>query len=210
MIKKIAVIVILGIIGTPIHLFGKVQKQETTINYKKYIDQIDKFFNSIKTLKADFIEINKYGKQSSGIFALKKHPAMLKMDYINPATKIVIVKNNKLIYYDKELKEKTKTSLYSSPLAFIADSEINLNKSLKVISCAEKDNNLVIAVRKKDDPEEEYGIVVLTFSQKPFSLIKWEIFPKSDLIDTTPLVQLYLQNQVINKNLSDKEFFGYD
>lgn len=173
---------------------------------KKYVNQVEQFFNNITTFRSDFIEINSRGWQSSGLFMLKRRPAMLKMDYTAPPTKIIIVKNNKVIYYDKELKEKSITSVYSSPLAFFLDQKVNISDNLEVILCIKTNNALTIIFRKKNDKDEENGIVSLVFSLNPFQLIGWEIYRRSNQMDTEIPTRIYLKNQKINQNISDGEF----
>ncbi len=210
MIKKIFAITIFSIVCVAI-VSGKTSKNETKQYQKqKYVEKIENFFNNIKTFSADFIEINRTGKQSIGTFLLKRRPTKLKMDYKTPPTKAITVKDNKAVYYDKELKEKTKSSIYSSPLAFLLDTKVDLHKNIEVISYIEKKDTLIIVFRKKDDIDDEYGAVAMIFSLKPFMLVRWEIYRSSNQIDIEIPILVYLQNQKINQNISDKEFDEYE
>ena len=186
------------------------EKEINGADVQKYLKQVEQFFNSISTFKSDFIEISSKGWQSSGSFCMKRQPAMLKMDYKIPPTKIIIVKNNKVIYYDKELKEKSVTSVYSSPLAFFLDSKVNICENLEVISCLKMDSMLVMVFRKKDDKDEENGVVALIFSLKPFQLTGWEIYRNSAQMDIEIPIRVYLKEPKINQKISDDEFNGYD
>lgn len=177
---------------------------------QKYLKQIEQFFNNISTFQSDFIEINSKGWQSSGSFVLKRRPAMLKMDYMSPPTKIIIVKNNKVIYYDKELKEKSVTSVYSSPLAFFLDFKVNFRDNLEVISHLKTNSTLVVVFRKKNDTDEENGVVALVFSLKPFYLIGWEIYKRSNQMDIEIPIRVYLKKQKIDQKISENEFREYD
>lgn len=186
------------------------QKEISDGDIQKDLKRIEQFFNSINTFKSDFIEINSKGMQNSGFFILKRRPAMLKMDYTIPPTKIIIVKNNKVNYYDKELKEKSITSVYSSPLAFFLDSKVNIRDNLETISHLKTNSTLVVVFRKKNDTDEENGVVALVFSLKPFQLAGWEIYRKSDQMDIETPICVYLKKQKINQKISDDEFKGYD
>lgn len=193
-----------------IPLVSGKQKEIKNKDIQKDLKQIEQFFNSINTFKSDFIEINSKGMQNSGSFILKRQPAMLKMDYTIPPTKIIIVKNNKVIYYDKELKEKSITSIYSSPLAFFLDSKVTIQDNLETISHLKTSSMLVVVFRKKNDTDEENGVVALVFSLKPFQLAGWEIYRKSDQMDIEIPIRVYLKKQKINQKISDDEFKGYD
>lgn len=206
MIKKAFMVAFFSIVCTAL-VCGKTSEKA---DQQRYIEKIENFFNRIKTFSADFIEISRIGKQSMGTFVLKRRPTKLKMDYKTPPEKIIIVKDNKALYYDKELKEKTKSSIYSSPLAFLLDPKVDLRKNVEVISCNEANDTLTIAFKKKGGAEDEHGAIVLTFSLNPFILVKWEIYRGSDRIGTEIPVQVYLQNQKIDQKVFDNSFDGYD
>lgn len=205
MIRKKIFAIIIAIIFSPIIVCG-APKCPSKTEVQKYAKKINDFFNSINTFRADFIEISSRGQVSSGIFILKKRPAMLKMDYAMPSTKTITVKKNKVIYYDKELKEKSVTSVYSSPLAFFLDSKINILSNLETVFCMEKNGKLLIVFRKKDDPDEENGAVALSFDLKPFKLTGWEIYKKSSQINTEAPIEVILEKQKINQEIPDEEF----
>ena len=207
MIKKIFIICF-ALLFIP--FASGTEKKISGMDVQKYLKQVEQFFNSISTFKSDFIEISSKGWQSCGSFAMKRHPAMLKMDYKIPPTKIIIVKNNKVIYYDKELKEKSVTSVYSSPLAFFLDPKINIRENLEVISCLKMNSMLVMVFRKKGDKDEENGVVALIFSLKPFQLTGWEIYRNSTQMDIEIPIRVYLKEPKINQKISDDEFKGYD
>ena len=203
-IKRVLIIFVL-LFASPVLSF---QKALNNTDIQKYVKQIEQFFNNISSFQSDFVEINSRGWQSLGFFRLKRRPAMLKMDYTDPPTKTITVKNNKVIYYDKELKEKSVTSVYSSPLAFFLDPKINIRDNLEIISCLKTNNALMVAFRKKNDKDEENGVVVLAFSLNPFLLTGWEIYRRSDQMDIEIPIRIYLKNQRINQNISDSEFEG--
>lgn len=124
---------------------------------------IEDFLNTIRTWRADFLETDSQGRISRGIFLLKKSPAMMKMDYIDPATRVIVVKNHKVIFYDKELKEKSITSVHSSPLSFFLDYKIDLKENVSIIDCEESNGKLIAVFRKKDDKNGEKGVIRIVF-----------------------------------------------
>lgn len=197
-------------------LFGKTQPIKTeTKQYvikdktadEEYITQIENYFNGIKTLKADFIQIDKNGIESSGIFLLKR-PFLMKMDYIKPATHVVIAKKNKAIHFDKELNEKTVTSMYSSPLAFFMESTIKLKETVKILSVVDEGRLFSIIFCKKDKNTD--GAIKMVFQKTPFMLLKWEIFNSKKDITMDNSIQIILLNQESGKTISDKEFTDFD
>lgn len=174
---------------------------------QNYIKQIEDYFNAIKTLKADFVQIDKKGRESFGVFLLKR-PYLMKMDYRKPATHVIITKNNKAIHFDKELNEKTVTSMYSSPLAFFMESTISLKDYVKVLSIIDEHGILSITFCKKD-PDID-GAVTMVFQKNPIMLLKWEIFNTKEDINFGNSIQVILLNHEFGKKISDNEFSDFD
>lgn len=178
----------------------------STKEQENYLRQIEQFFEKMKTFQADFVEIDTKGHQSNGIFLIRKYPAAMKMDYLRPASKLIVAKDNKVTYYDKQLKEKSVTSTYSSPLSFLSDSKVKLKDNLDVLSCSKTSDEITMAFRKKGDTEEQYGVVVLTFSTKPFQMIKWELYQNSDQLNSGVPIQVLFRNIKRDQRLSDSNF----
>ena len=68
------------------------------------LHEIEKYFNDIHTLRADFQQINPDASISKGVFYLAK-PGKLCWTYTAPKQVIVIFKNKKLAYYNAELRQ---------------------------------------------------------------------------------------------------------
>jgi outer membrane lipoprotein-sorting protein len=129
----------------------------------------------------------------------------MKMVYRQPPTYVVIAKKNKITHYDCELKEKTETSMYSSPLSFFLERKINLRANLKVLSFYDNgDDMLIIKFCKKDENAE--GAVALIFSKNPFTLQKWIIYPDKKNESLSGTVEVSLLNQKTKHSIPSEEF----
>lgn len=208
-------------------------KKESERTYLQHLQIIEDFLNHIRSWRADFIEIGRAGDVSRGVFILKKSPAMMKMDYINPPLRVVTVKKQKVTYYDKELKEKSVTSVYSSPLSFFLDFKIDLKENVSIIDCKESDGRIEATFKKKDDKDGEKGVVRIAFrilsdeesgdrsngknkekaqqkrrskASPTLQMESWEIYRNVRALNLENPVRVFLKNQVINQYISDEEF----
>jgi outer membrane lipoprotein-sorting protein len=170
---------------------------------KDPIGETEKYLNAVTTFEADFVQTDRYGQKSSGHFFLKR-PFLMKMDYRNPPTRTIIAKNNKIIHYDRELKEKTETSMYSSPLSFLLEKKIDLRKNLKMLSVYEETDCLSIKFCKQDDDAE--GAVTLVFSKNPLTLRKWIISLDKNGESSAGSVEVVLSNTKSGHSVSAEEF----
>jgi len=116
--------------------------------------------------------------------------------------RILIAKDNKVIYFDKELNEKTVTSMYSSPLSFFMESTIKLDA--KILSVVDAHGILSITFCKKNPNVD--GAITMVFQKNPFMLLKWEIFSSKKDINSGDATQIILLNHEFGKKVSDDEF----
>ncbi len=181
-------------------------------NYQKpnepkidWILKIESYFNSeLDSVKSDFIQIGSRGSISTGKIFLKRKKGLMKLYYNDPNPNVAIVKDYKLTHFDRELKEKTIISVYSSPLAFFLEKKIDLKQNVKVISQDESKDYVQITLMKNEAENE--GAVTLVFSKKPFQLKGWIILESDNYGRQTKIV---LKNAQFNIPFSDKEFDSF-
>ena len=81
----------------------------------KGLVDIENYLNSIKYIKANFIQDDKTNSQlAEGIFYISR-PGKLRLDYTNPFEASLYTNNSLTIYYDKELDEINKIKNSSKP-----------------------------------------------------------------------------------------------
>jgi outer membrane lipoprotein-sorting protein len=170
----------------------------------QYITQLEEYLNSLKTIVSEFVQINRHGEKSSGYFILKR-PDKMKLYYVPPASDVIIAKNNKVTHYNRELKEKTVTSMYSSPLSFFLERKIKLHDNVNVLSAVELHDVMVITFTRKNSDDD--GAVALIFKKNPVQLLKWEIFDNKNEMTPWNSTKINLVDSKINRlKIPDDEF----
>ncbi|MDR3180260.1 MAG: outer membrane lipoprotein carrier protein LolA [Holosporaceae bacterium] len=170
----------------------------------QYITQLEEYLNSLKTIVSKFVQINRRGEKSSGYFILKR-PNKMKLYYVPPASDVIIAKDNKITHYNRELKEKTMTSMYSSPLSFFLEKKIKLRDNVKVMSAVELSDAMVITFSRKNNDDD--GAVALVFKKNPIQLLKWEIFSNKNEMTPWNSTKIVLAESKINRlKIPDDEF----
>ncbi len=167
-----------------------------------WISKIENYFNEkLDSVKSDFTQIGSRGNISTGKIFLKRKKGLMKLYYNDPNPNVAIVKDYKLTHFDRDLKEKTIVSVYSSPLAFFLEKTVNLQKNVKVLSQNESPNSVQIKLKKKGSENE--GEITLVFSKNPFQLKGWVVLENNNYGRQT---QIILENAQFNASISDKEF----
>lgn len=188
----------------------KIPEANAALDSQEFLKKIEKFFNSLKTLRAKFVQMERYG-ETEGMFILKR-PHLMKMKYFKAENEkyrkpTIIIKNNHFIYYDHELKEKTSTSIYSSPLSFFLDTNVSLANNVEILEFKALDNSAYIKVSKKGPATEE--AVALIFNQNPLMLKEWRIF--ANKADIFPKTIIKFSDEIkIDEPIDSEEFENFN
>ncbi len=178
------------------------QQKSTKIDW---VEKVENYFNSeLESVQSDFIQVGSRGSISTGKIFLKRKKGLMKLYYNDPNPNVAIVKDYKLTHFDRDLKEKTILSVYSSPLAFFLEKKIDLKKNVKVVLQDESKNSVAITLKKLGNEDE--GAITLMFSKKPFQLKGWVILENNNYGRRTKIV---LKNAQFNALFSDKEFDSF-
>ena len=164
--------------------------------------QVNTFFENLKTLEADFIQVGPSGNISDGkvYFDL---PGKLRIDYNKPNNLLITCKGFWIVLQDRNLKTTNNIPLKNSPFSIFLEKKMSLsNKNIKTDI---QNRSGIISFTIKSSNNNEAGELTLEFSEKPLHLKKWII--KNAFGDITTVL---VQNAKYNKKLSHLLFFPDD
>ena len=164
--------------------------------------QVNTFFENLKTLEADFIQVGPSGNISDGkvYFDL---PGKLRIDYNKPNNLLITCKGFWIVLQDRNLKTTNNIPLKNSPFSIFLEKKMSLsNKNIKTEI---QNRSGIISFTIKSSNNNEAGELILEFSEKPLHLKKWII--KNAFGDITTVL---VQNAKYNKKLSHLLFFPDD
>ncbi|MDR1031653.1 MAG: outer membrane lipoprotein carrier protein LolA [Holosporales bacterium] len=162
-----------------------------------YISQIESFFDSIKAMKAKFIEVSSTKGVASGVFMIMR--PYMKVQYENPHQNVIIADGKNLYHWDSQLEEQSKYDIISSPIAALLGKKLNLKKDTVVK--AVKQDSAKVWISLSLTAYSGVKSIVLVFAKKPFSLIQWILI--NDRNDT---VEVTLQDINLKAKLSQADF----
>ena len=160
------------------------------------------FFENLKTLEADFIQVGPSGNVTNGkvYFDL---PGKLRIDYHKPNNLLITCKGFWIVLQDRNLKTTNNIPLKNSPFSILLEKKIILSN--KTIKTQIQNKSGIISFAIKSSNNNERGELILEFSEKPFHLKKWIIKDAFGNITT-----VLIQNAKYNKKLSHLLFFPDD
>ena len=165
---------------------------------EKELLKIEDYFNSIRTLKSDFVQESNSSLISTGTFFLKK-PGKFRFSY-DPPMELEVVSNIQAVLIFDPKNNKTGPLSYpisGSPFKYLLRDKFEIGtKSFAKIS---KEEDMLFI--KLDMGNGEKNILTLKFKKNPIKLTGWEL--ENSVGEVT---KLFLSNLRINEYVSDQIF----
>lgn len=146
---------------------------------------VERYFNAINSLKADFLQIAPEGGVAEGVFYLRR-PGRLRVEYAPPVPVLIVGDGFLLHYHDMELGQVNDWPIFDTPLGALSSESVRFNQDLVVTEFAERANRLEITVVQREDPG--LGSLTLVFEQGPLQLRQWRVTDAQGLITTVSLL----------------------
>jgi len=164
------------------------------------VQKAESYLQSLKTAKADFVQISSLGSRLSGQFYLNR-PGKLRFDY-NEVDDFVVADGLFVYFYDSQLGEQSNAPIGQTLADFLLREDLSLSGDLEVRNVFREEGYLHIAVVQTDNPAA--GAVELVFSEIPFDLNRWKVTDAQGL--TTEVMLKNIQKDVVFGN---DVVFGY-
>ncbi|SVE22237.1 uncharacterized protein METZ01_LOCUS475091, partial [marine metagenome] len=94
--------------------------------------QVESYLNSIKTLSAQFLQVDSEGNVTNGRLYLRR-PGRIRFEYDDPSPLLIVADGFWLIFHDRELGQVSRYPLYETPLGVLVDEPVNLRKKVEVV-----------------------------------------------------------------------------
>ena len=126
------------------------------------LENLSEYLANSKFLKANFIQVNADGSESSGSILIKR-PGRMRFEYDKPDNILVLVAAGALAIFDpKGDQEPITYPIRNNPISLLLNSEIDLINSGIVSNYKEVSGEAVLVIRDSIKPER--GSVELLFS----------------------------------------------
>jgi outer membrane lipoprotein-sorting protein len=159
-------------------------------------EKIRNYFSSLKNIKAEFVQVDEYGNTQTGKLFLSI-PGKLRWEYSTPRDVLIIMNEEKVYYYDKDLDHGSHY-LGSRGLASIFSGKDVLSlEAIKVLEMSSGAETSKVLFGNKESPER----IMLIFNNDPFSIEGFLIENESQ-----DKVSIQLNNIQLNGEIKDSLF----
>lgn len=136
------------------------------------LNEISRYLNSLKTVVADFSQVNSDGSVTPGKVYIQR-PGRVRFEYKGDST-LVMASGGQVAVFDK--KSNTGAQQYplsKTPLSIILADNVNLGRSGMVTGYSEKKNTTI--VKAQDPANPQYGNIQMVFTANPTELRQWVV-----------------------------------
>lgn len=170
-----------------------------SVEQKTMLAEVNRYFNSIRTLQGSFTQFGPDGSRSDGKFALAR-PGKIRFNYSKPATLDVIADGVDVVVRDRKLATQDLYPLSQTPLKFLLADRIDLTSEANVTQVSVEPDLITMVVRQSTVFGD--GQLTLLFARPVLELKQW-IVTDAQGQETTVVVF----DTVPNGAVDDKLFF---
>ena len=134
--------------------------------------RISAYLNTIKTLKAKFLQVAPDGGVSRGL-AWMERPGRMRFQYDPPTPLLLVAGSGLFVFYDRQLNQTTNIPLGSTPLGLLLTDNITLSGDVTVVNIDRQPGLLSVTVERTASPGD--GTLTLVFNDNPLVLRQWAV-----------------------------------
>lgn len=145
---------------------------ELSLEDRTALDQLSRYFNTVKTMNGEFLQIGPNGEQSQGLFYLQR-PGKVRFYYKAPVYLDIIADGKTLAIKDRKLHTKDIYPLSKTPLSVLLSDNIDLANDDKLLF-VQRDQDIV-TIQVKQESLFGDGLLTLVFDGNSNLLRQWTI-----------------------------------
>lgn len=146
------------------------------------IARIEKYLNSITTMRAKFVQSEQDGKAMEGVLSLER-PGKLRFSFVPKGPYEIIADGTQLNYVGGGAL--TQVSMGATPLSVLVAKEIHIQDTLEIVDIQRAPKFIALTLVQKKNPGGEK--LTIEFADNPLQLKKWDITYKNGHVVTVGL-----------------------
>jgi outer membrane lipoprotein-sorting protein len=136
------------------------------------VPEVEKYFNSIRTLQARFVQSNPNGNVVQGTLYLRR-PGRMRFEYDAPSQLKIVADGSQVTMWDPANRDFGQWPIGWTAASFLVKEPLQLSGDLTVESQQRQDGLLALTLIQTRKPQE--GKVIIRLSENPMQLRGWTI-----------------------------------
>ncbi len=132
--------------------------------------RIETYLDSVRSLKAQFLQIAPNGGTTRGTAWLER-PGRMRFEYDRPTPYLLVASHGELVFFDSELNQTSRIPLSHTPLGILLADKVHLSGDITVTGMQHLPGQIQMTVIRTESPGD--GSLTLIFSDNPLMLRQW-------------------------------------
>jgi len=171
---------------------------------QKTLQDLNTYFNSVKTMHGDFIQFGPDGTQSDGKFYMAR-PGKVRFYYNKPSVLDIVADGKSVSVRDRKLNTQDIWPLGQTPLRFLLSDSIDLRRDTNVTNVLVEEDLVTVTIF--DKTKFNSGTLTLIFDAKDYALKQWTVTDQQGY-DTSVAVYNVVSNQPTNPDLFEIDYLA--
>ncbi len=134
--------------------------------------RVETYLNTLKTLRAKFVQVAPDGGLSQGTAWLQR-PGRMRFQYDPPAPFLLVASHGNLVFNDTYLRQTSNIPLSRTPLGILLADTVRLSGDATVTAVERLPGQLQVGLVRTASPGE--GTLTLIFADNPLTLRQWVV-----------------------------------
>ena len=134
--------------------------------------RIERYLNTLRTLKARFLQIAPNGNTSEGTAWIER-PGRLRFDYDPPAPFLLVAGHGGVMFHDRKLQQTSNFPLSQTPLGILLAETVQLSGDTTIETIDRQPGLLQITLHRTGHQAD--GSLTLVFADAPLQLRQWSV-----------------------------------
>ena len=157
---------------TCLTLIATGARAQTSPRDRADLTRIEGYLNSIRTMRAKFVQTAPDGDIARGKAFLQR-PGKMRFEYDPPSPFLLVANRGTLIFHDDSLKQTTNIPLSHTPMGLLLADETKLSGDVTVTSFLRTPGQLQVGLVRAASPGE--GTLTLILADDPMLLRGWVV-----------------------------------
>jgi outer membrane lipoprotein-sorting protein len=134
--------------------------------------RIEAYLDTLRTLKAHFLQVSSNGSTAEGTAWLER-PGLMRFDYAPPSPLLLVANHGAVVFQDRQLGQVSNYPLSATPLGILLADHVKLSGNVTVTGIARQPGQLQVTMVRTASPGD--GSLTLVFADNPLALRQWVV-----------------------------------
>ena len=145
---------------------------EPTPQDRTDLARIETYLDSLRTLKAHFLQVAPNGAISQGTVWLER-PGRMRFQYDPPSPLLLVAGHGLVVFHDKSLNQTSNIPLGQTPLGILLADHVRLQGDVTVTAMQRLPGQIQVSLIRTASPGD--GTLTLVFADNPLTLRQWTV-----------------------------------